>query len=57
MQFFLKEKRHVTPKTHKSISDTIIRNSLFVCGFVCLSGLLLGNGKAHKAQTRWVGGA
>ena len=25
--------------------------------FVCLSGLLLGNDKVHKAQTRWVGGA
>ena len=35
----------------------IIRNSLFMGLFVCLSGLLLGNGKAHKAQTRWVGEA
>ena len=29
---------------------------LFVGLFVCLPGLLLGNGKAHKDQTRWVGG-
>ena len=28
-----------------------------LCLFVCLSGLLLGNDKVHKVQTRWVGGA
>ena len=27
-----------------------------LCLFVCLSGLLLGNDKVHKAQTWWVGG-
>ena len=41
---------------------TLYNNMQFsVCGFVglfvCLSRLLLGNGKTHKAQTRWVGGA
>ena len=43
--------------TFKKVINIIIRNSLWVCLFVCLSGLLLGNGKAHRAQTRRVGGA
>ena len=35
----------------------IIITQFSVGWFVCLSGLLLWNGKAHQAQTRWVGGA
>ena len=34
-----------------------IHNSLFVGFWVGLSGLLLGNGNLHGAQTWWVGGA
>ena len=42
------------PLNKFTIIYIIICKSLFVCLGVCLSGPLLRNDKAHKAQTRWV---